>query len=101
MRCTTPQRSSAKMCRHCQPRAFVIRASVFFVCLAAFFARADYNLYMFISGIPGEATDTAHANWIGLSSFSQEQVSGLIAPGLKSYSFGISKLLDKSSPTLM
>jgi type VI protein secretion system component Hcp len=84
-----------------QLTAVLLRAFVLLACLSGFFARADYSVYMFIQNIPGEFTDASHTNWIALRSISQQEVSKLIAPGVKSCVFGINKVVDKSSPLLM
>lgn len=101
MRCNTPQPSFAKMRRHYQLPVVLGRALVLLMCLSAFFARAQYDLYMLIPGIPGESQNITHTNWIDLDSFSEQQLAGLITPGVKSYGFALNKQLDKSTPTLL
>ncbi|MGZ4962563.1 MAG: Hcp family type VI secretion system effector [Limisphaerales bacterium] len=78
----------------------LLRAFVLFACLSAFIVRADYSAFLFVPGIPGEVADVSHTNWIAVNSFTEQQASALIAPGLKSYAFTITKAVDKASPLL-
>ncbi len=101
MRSKRPQPHEGDLLASCVFPHVLLRAFVILACLGAFIVRADYSVYMFIQNIPGEVTDVGHTNWIALDSISQQQVSQLIAPGVKSYTFDVNKNLDKSSPLLM
>src|ERR1043166_8894959 len=42
----------------------VASASLFLLLMTGFSAQAQFEAYLFMSGIPGEATETNHLNWI-------------------------------------
>src|SRR4051794_28481886 len=101
MRSERSQRQRGDVPRARAAANMLLRVFVVFACLTAFLARGtDYSAYLFIQGIPGEVTDVAHTNWIAINSFTEQQTSALLAPGLKSYNFSVNKLVDKSSPLL-
>jgi len=64
-------------------------------------APAAYDIFMKISGIPGESTDGGHEDWIEVLSFSQGMGRPSTFMGGVEYSRAvILKELDKSSPKL-
>lgn len=100
MRSKRSQQPNGSIPRHGVLTSILRHAFVLFACLSAFVSRADYNAFLFVQGIPGEVADVAHTNWIAINSFTEQQASLLYAPGLKSYSFNVTKSIDKSSPLL-
>jgi len=69
-----------------------------------------YNGFLQIGGIPGESTDTKHAGWIEIISYSHDvsqpagsatsRVGGRTGARVNVGDFRITKIVDKSSPQL-
>src|SRR3954453_8879007 len=100
MRFARPQPRHDNVPRYLAYPAILLRAFLLLACLSALFARADYSAFLFVPGIPGEVADVSHTNWIAINSFTEQQAAALFAPGLKTYSFTITKGIDKASPLL-
>lgn len=78
----------------------IFRLLLLICCVAAAQVHAAYTAYLLIPGIPGEVTDKAHPNWIGIGSFSEQQVASLTEPGFQTSAFNIIKPVDKATPLL-
>lgn len=64
-------------------------------------ARAAFDAYLFLPGIPGEATETNHLNWIKMLSFAESQTNTLAGAGAQFTDLAILKPVDKASPLLL
>lgn len=67
--------------------------------IAAFNYARGFEAYLQLDGIPGEATEQSHKDWIVLDAF-QSTVGRPTGAARASFHLGISKRIDKSSPVL-
>jgi type VI secretion system secreted protein Hcp len=64
-------------------------------------ARAAFDAYLLLPGIPGEVTETNHLNWIQVLAFDQSQTHPEAAGSPRFSDLRFEKRVDKASPLLM
>jgi type VI secretion system secreted protein Hcp len=89
---------------------FFLAVSLMLLLAVPTVVQAQYDLFLWVAGIPGESTDDKHRDWIEILSFQQsvEQLSGPQAGGgmpmaqrAKHSGLEVIKKLDRASPILL